>query len=244
MTFESHSIVTPEGVTLELPLAGIASRGMAAFIDAIIRTAVLVGLAFAFGGVELGISGPLLLAFYLVSTFLLIFVYDVIFEVANRGRTPGKMALSLRVVQAGGGQVRLADSAVRNLVRIVDFLPAFYLVGIIAAAVHPRAQRLGDMAAGTIVVREGRRPSKRRPAPRIPEPRPAPAGWDVSAVEPADTAAIRAFLQRRASLDGQTRTAVAGRLASRIGTRVVRPAGVVDPEDLLETVLAAKMWRG
>lgn len=242
MTFDSHSIVTPEGVTLDLPLAGIASRGVAAWIDAMIRVVLVVGAGFPLGALD--VSPALGLALFILLVFLLLFVYDVAFEVANRGRTPGKMALKLRVVRAGGGRVRLIDSAVRNLVRIVDFLPAFYLVGIVAAALSPRVQRLGDMAAGTIVVQEGRRPSKRRPAPEPIEPSPAPPGWDVSAVEADDTAAIRAFMQRRASLDAQTRTAVAGRLAGRVASRVVRPAGRVDAEDLLETVLAAKMWRG
>ena len=119
------------------------------------------------------------------------------FEVLAGGRTPGKRWNGLRVVRTGGQPVGFVSSTIRNLLRVVDLLPGFYLVGIVSILVTKRNQRVGDLAAGTIVARAPRRRRARFEAP--PPARPAAAAaahsaWDVSAITAEELAAVRAFL--------------------------------------------------
>ncbi len=247
MPFDRHTIVTPEGITLELALAGIGSRGLAALIDLIIRTAMIVGVNLALGALVFdGTSAALTLAALAVIDFAIVFGYDVGFEVANRGRTPGKMAVALRVVRVGGAPVGVTASAVRNLIRVVDFLPFAYVVGMVAMLVSADAQRLGDLAAGTLVVQETRGPGRRRreQRPALPEAQPAPPGWDVSGVTRQQLAAARSFLERRDGLDPPSRARLARDLAARLDAAIVRPSGATPPEDLIEIVVADRAARG
>ncbi len=246
MSLDRHTIVTPEGVTLDLPLAGVGSRGVATVIDAIIRAAALAAVSFAADWADLQLGAPVLLTVATVVVFLIVFGYDIAFEVANGGRTPGKAAVGLRVVRVGGAPVGLIASTIRNLLRLVDFLPFAYLVGMVAATANDKAQRLGDLAAGTIVVRESRRPGRRlrrRAEAQMPAPVPAPPGWDLSAVDSSDLAAIRAFIQRRDALDPRARDRIAARLYGRLEHRIVRPPGHDPPERVLEVILADKLHR-
>ncbi len=246
MPFDRHTIVTPEGITLELPLAGIGSRGLAALIDLIIRTAMIVGVNLALGALVFDeTSAALTFGALAVVDFALVFGYDIAFEVANRGRTPGKMAVALRVVRVGGAPVGFTASAIRNLIRLIDFLPFAYVAGMVAVLVSRDAQRLGDLAAGTLVVQETRRPGRRRRRlpPPLPEAQPAPPGWDASGVTREQLAAARSFLARRDSLDGRSRSRLASDLANRLDEAIVRPPGFMPPEDLIEVVVADRAAR-
>ncbi len=246
MPFDRHTIVTPEGITLELPLAGIGSRGLAALIDLIIRTAMIVGVNLALGALVFDeTSAALTFGALAVVDFALVFGYDIAFEVANRGRTPGKMAVALRVVRVGGAPVGFTASAIRNLIRLIDFLPFAYVAGMVAVLVTRDAQRLGDLAAGTLVVQETRRPGRRRRRrpPPLPEAQPAPPGWDASGVTREQLAAARSFLARRESLDGRSRSRLASDLANRLDESIVRPPGFMPPEDLIEVVVADRAAR-
>ncbi len=248
MPFDRHTIVTPEGITLELSLAGIGSRGLAALIDVIIRTVVIVGVNLALGALVFNdTSAALTFGALAVIDFAIIFGYDVGFEVLGRGRTPGKMAVALRVVRVGGGPVGVTASAIRNLIRVIDFLPFAYVVGMVVMLVTTDAQRLGDVAAGTLVVQETRvrrRRRRRDPAPALPDAQPAPPGWDVSGVTREQLAAARSFLARRDSLDAASRSRLANDLARRIDAVVVRPGGAMPPEGLIEIVVADRATRG
>lgn len=143
----THNIATPEGVELKLPVAGLAARTLAWLIDALIK---FVGLSVA-GTIPavLGAAGG---GIYLLIAFATFWLYNVLFEVFNRGATPGKRALGLRVMNVNGTPVGWAGSTIRNLLRFVDFLPGVYLFGFISVYLSERFQRLGDLAAGTIVV--------------------------------------------------------------------------------------------
>ena len=106
-------------------------------------------------------------ALFSIVFFLVFFGYDVLFEVRSRGRTPGKRWTGLRVVRTGGQPVTFVPSCVRNVMRLVDFLPALYAIGMLSIFVTPRNQRLGDLAAGTLVMRDrpgGMRARSRRRA--------------------------------------------------------------------------------
>jgi uncharacterized RDD family membrane protein YckC len=255
------TITTAEGVTVELPLAGIGSRAIAAIVDQAIKVllivAVIAALAGGTGAFE-AFDGPadregsffVALAVGIVAIFLVNFGYDVAFETLASGRTPGKRWTGLRVVRAGGGPVSFGPSAVRNLVRIVDSLPGAYAIGLIAMLVSSKNQRLGDMAAGTLVVRE-RSASARAAAPAWGSPWGAPrataeppAAMDVSAVTGEELATIRSFLERRATLTPSARSKLAWELSERLKPRVGGAPGDQHPEVFLEQIAAAKAATG
>jgi uncharacterized RDD family membrane protein YckC len=236
------TIATPEGVELELVLAGLGSRFMAALLDVVIQLGAIFALAIVFA--PAGDSGYVVAAF-LVAVFLILFAYDIVLETWNRGRTVGKLAVGLRVVRTGGEPVGFLTASVRNFLRLADFLPAFYVVGVITILVTRWNQRLGDLAAGTLVVRE-RRPVVTPAGTYLP---PAPANapfleWDVSGVSAEDLATIRQFLDRRLSLQPAARAHLATDLAARVRPKVVGAPDGWHPESFLEAVVAAKTTRG
>ncbi len=137
---------TPEGVDLGLHVAGPVSRALAWVLDALIRYAVLLALSIVLTPLlELGFG------LFLILLFLVEWFYPVIFEVV-RGATPGKKAMGLLVVHDNGTPVGWSASLIRNLLRGIDFLPLFYCFGLISVLLNSRFKRLGDLAAGTLVV--------------------------------------------------------------------------------------------
>ncbi|WP_455203326.1 RDD family protein [Kaarinaea lacus] len=143
----ARTFETPEGVDLHLRVAGPIVRSLAWSIDALIRVAVYIVLSIVltlFG--EFG-KGVLLLCIFLLEWF-----YPVFFEVLKNGATPGKKKMGIRVVNDNGTPVSWGTSITRNLLRTADFAPAFYGFGIIAMLLNSDFKRLGDMAAGTIVI--------------------------------------------------------------------------------------------
>jgi uncharacterized RDD family membrane protein YckC len=232
------AIATPEGVEVELTLAGIGSRFIAGGIDFTIQIAVLIALA-----VILQPAGDAGIAILTSGWFAMIFFYDVLFEVLGRGRTPGKRWTGLRVVRSGGRPITLARSATRNILRLIDILPGFYAVGMTTIFISPRNQRVGDLAAGSHVVRvrHGDRPRIRQTEESI-DPGPA-ALWDVTAVSQDDVAAVRAFLDRRSDLQTPHRVQIAAELASRLRPRVGGAPAKIDDEQFLQLLVAAKTAR-
>jgi uncharacterized RDD family membrane protein YckC len=234
------SIATPEGVEVELTLAGIGSRFIAAGMDFTIQILVLSALA-----ALLRPAGDAGFAVYTSLAFALIFFYDVLFEVLGRGKTPGKRATGLRVVGPGGRPIALVRSAVRNILRIIDILPGFYLVGMVVIFITQRNQRIGDLVAGTYVVRDrqgGR--GEEPPAEPTPVDAGAAATWDVSAVSADDVATVRSFLERRGALHPDARRALARELATRLRPRVGGASPATGDEHFLELLVAAKAERG
>jgi uncharacterized RDD family membrane protein YckC len=242
-TFDDRvTIATPEGVELELVLAGLGSRFMAALLDLVIQFGAIFALAVVVAPV--GDSGYVVAA-YLVAAFLILFAYDIVLETWNRGRTVGKLAAGLRVVRTGGEPVGFLTASVRNFLRLADFLPAFYVVGVITILVTSRNQRLGDLAAGTFVLRERRLATT--PAGTYLPSTSADASfleWDVSGVSAEDLATVRRFLDRRGSLQPAARAHLATDLAARIRPKVVGAPDGWHPESFLEAVVAAKTTRG
>jgi uncharacterized RDD family membrane protein YckC len=238
------SIPTPEGVEMELILAGLGSRLVAALLDAMIVASVV----FALWVVGLVAAAPtdgggVLAAVLIVSTFVVLFGYDVAFETLASGRTPGKRAAGLRVVRQGGEPPGFVAAAVRNLLRLVDLLPGFYAIGVVSILFSPRNQRLGDLAAGTLVVRE------RRPGRSVylaaPEAAAADrfAAWDVSAITSYELVTVRRFLERRFELQPHARTQVARDLAERLRPKVIGAPEDTHPEEFLEGLAVAKASR-
>jgi len=236
-------IATPEGVDVELTLAGIGSRFIAAILDLMLQGAVLLAAAVLLG-VTSGDGSALATALFSIVAFLIFFGYDVLFEVRSRGRTLGKRWTGLRVVQTGGRPITFIPSCVRNVMRLVDILPAFYAIGMLSIFVTARNQRLGDLAAGTLVVRD--RPGGMRASRASGELALAQAradGWDVSAVSAQDIGTVRQFLTRRGDLAGGPREELAGELERRLRPLVAGAPEGLDAEEFLERLAAAKAER-
>jgi uncharacterized RDD family membrane protein YckC len=248
MEYEDQiTISAPEGIELRYTLAGLGSRFIAELLDFILRLLVLIAL-----GVLLRVAGAsraLTLVVLVVALFLALFGYDIAFEVWGGGRTPGKRWNGLRVLMASGRPVSFAPSAVRNLLRIIDMWATVLVAGIVSILVTGRNQRLGDLAAGTIVVREprGRGASLfgADAASASPvAPAPTPPGLDATAVSASEVAAIRDFLARREELLPEARARVSQALADSLRGKVGGvPAGGLPPEELLELIAAAKAAR-
>lgn len=169
---EDYSIDTPESVTLGYEVAGIGSRFIAALVDTTIL-AVALGVTSVLLVVLLSITGDLdtlaqgrdllagktswagglVIAGYALLNFLLLWGYYVLFELRNNGQTPGKSVAKIRVVRSDGNPANFLEIMVRNLVRIVDFLPSGYALGLVVMFFNRQARRLGDFAAGTLVIK-------------------------------------------------------------------------------------------
>jgi uncharacterized RDD family membrane protein YckC len=175
-------------------------------------------------------------AVWTVLAFLLFVGYDITFEVLASGRTPGKRMNGLRVVREDGGPVTFPISAVRNVLRIVDILPGTYLVGIASILIAKRNQRLGDLAAGTLVVRE----RKVAPPPLWLPERPAPA-MDTSSLDEVELAAVRSFLARRHELSADARVQLAAELASKLRPRIGGATADAPDEVFLERIAVTRM---
>ena len=218
-------VETPEQVVVSYSVAGVGSRAAAALVDyaiclaallAVLVVARLAMLPFR-GAVTRELTTPWVFALLMVAQFAILWGYYVLFEGLRDGQTPGKRQLGLRVVQDGGYSVTFAASAVRNIVRVVDMQPGiFYLVGIVSVALSRRGKRLGDVVAGTFVVRErlGRAPQAAAPGG---------AGGAASLVPATladdEFALLEHYLARRAGLDPARRADLAGRLAARLRPR-------------------------
>ena len=143
----SYRVEIPGGIELEAQVVGPVPRFLAFFIDFVIRS-ILIFLA-AIASLPFGELG---FGFWFIFWFLIEWFYPVLFEVFSRGQTPGKKALGISVVNDDLTPVTFGTSLVRNLLRTADFLPFLYMFGLVTMVSNPRFQRLGDLAAGTLVV--------------------------------------------------------------------------------------------
>lgn len=176
-------IQTPEGVELGLRVAGPIPRAYAWLIDFLIRAAFYTVLSMV-----LAIFGKTGIGILLILMFLLEWFYPVVFEVYKQGATPGKRSLGIRVVNDDGTEVTWQTSLIRNLLRAVDFLPFLYGFGVVTMLCNRDFQRLGDLAAGTIVVyRDKIRKGVDIPqdAPKIP-PLPLSAAEQIAVIQFAE----------------------------------------------------------
>jgi uncharacterized RDD family membrane protein YckC len=187
------AVETPEGVELEFSPAGPAPRALAWLVDAGIRGIAYVALASLLQ--SLGRLGDGLM---LIALFLLEWFYPVAFEVLARGQTPGKQLLGLRVIRADGAPTDWSRSTVRSLVAFADFLPCGFAAGLVAMALGRWSQRLGDLAAGTLVIHVEPRGSARSRPTEAADPEPAvrlPVPLSL-----AEQRAITSFVERAPAL--------------------------------------------
>jgi uncharacterized RDD family membrane protein YckC len=219
MLYDRIEISTPERVAVGYELAGVGSRMLAQVIDALIVFAIITGIVTAAGAVR----GPVALAIAIGAITLTPVAYFLLVEWLRRGSTPGKAALGLRVVCATGEPVGLSESAVRNLVRIADFLPLAYVVGGICAMTSRDCRRLGDMAAGTLVVRVDDRHGA---AARAGTFAAAVADAEDDPIPPEVMAVAVAYRRRAAQIEDGARAELAARICRRIEPYWPRPEGM------------------
>ena len=202
----SYRVETPEGIDLVLRPAGLVPRALAFAIDLGIRGALLLILFFT-----LGLLGKFGMGLGALLLFLVQWWYMVLFEVLNQGRTPGKYWLGLRVVHDDGTPVGWTSSLTRNLLRFVDLLPFGYFLGALSCLANPSFKRLGDLAAGTLVVYQ------EKPAVRaaLPDAEAVTAPFKLTLDEQR---ALIAFAERQASLSAERRLELASILAEPLAT--------------------------
>lgn len=234
----AQRFVTPEAVAVERELAGLGSRFAAALLDILIQIAI-----FAAVGIGLAAARPgpdTVVVVVLVTWVALLWVYPIAFETGLGGQTPGKRAARIRVVRSDGRPVSFLPVLVRNLLRIVDLLPSMYAVGAVLILVTPRGQRLGDLAAGTVVVYETPVPEPQELAfEHGPDRERLTRGMDVGTLTPQEYSVVRSFLLRRGGLDPAARAGLADRLADGLRRRVGAPEGRESSEAFLEAVAGA-----
>jgi uncharacterized RDD family membrane protein YckC len=234
---------TPESIEFSYDLAGVGSRFLAVVLDLCIQVALALlaiwGLTFAAGHstghvtyahadskLVLNIGIALMIAIF----FMIFFGYFIFFEALWNGQTPGKKALGIRVVRDGGYPMDWGASFVRNLIRVGETILGFYAVSVIVAILSPQNKRIGDLAAGTIVVRDSRVDA---PGALLEEMR-APIYASTAYVSGEERELIRRFLDRRSELSWERRKQLATQLADRVRPRVPPELSRLPDEDLLE----------
>jgi len=168
LLFAEYTIDTPENVIFDYQIAGIGSRFIAAITDHLLLGLILgaitlgfitiaallnISILDPFGDFTVTWIGGLLLALYFLLDFIILWGYFIFFELAWNGQTPGKKTVGIRVIQTNGGPAKKMSIVVRNLLRIVDWLPWAYFVGLVTMLLNEKSCRLGDFAAGTIVIK-------------------------------------------------------------------------------------------
>lgn len=233
-------IITPEAVVLDVETAGVASRVFAGIVDLAVQIGLLyfVLIMVAVGG---GFDGSSTVTIVSVVVALVLMGYPVLLEVTMRGRTIGKRALGLRVVTVEGAPIRLRHAMLRMMGGLVDrLLPPIGVTGTLFVLATRRHQRVGDLLAGTIVIRDPQR-TLLPPAVWFPVPRGLDAfaaTIDPTALTDGQYTVIRSFLMRNRELTPDARSAVALDLADRAAARLRHSRGSVHPEDYLLCVIA------
>ncbi|HEY7676714.1 MAG TPA: RDD family protein [Candidatus Methylomirabilis sp.] len=240
------AVRTPEHVELQFPLAGAGNRFLAVLVDLLFQGLLLLGIFVALGVVfwaarrllggateaALQRAGLWILGGILLLLFLVQWGYFTLFEAMWAGQTPGKRMLKIRVVREDGRPIGFSEAAIRNLLRVVLDAQPFnmYAVAFVTGMLNPRFKRLGDYAAGTLVIRERRQavppvgPRLRAPA----QPALAQAGLRVRQLTQEEMATLQAYLRRRDELDPKTRS----EMARRVAVSLLQRLGITQPVDM------------
>jgi uncharacterized RDD family membrane protein YckC len=247
---DRYTIDTPENIEFAYDIAGIGSRFLAAIIDTLLIAVaqviifLVIGLLISTLGIRTNFGGSVLLALGTLLSFAMLWGYYIGFELLWNGQSPGKRAIGLRVVREGGRPITFVGSAIRNLIRIVDFLPAFYGIGVVVMFVDRRARRLGDLAGGTLVIKERRGVTlESLTAPGVVAPPQAAPGQTLAAptlanvelLSDQDYNLIQEFLRRRDELSRDARVRLGVQLAGGLQARLGLPQGG-DAERFLQYV--------
>ncbi|MCH5673766.1 RDD family protein [Streptomyces gilvus] len=238
-------LVTGEAVALELRPARLPSRALAVLLDLVVAVAVYVALTIALVAATASLDDAAQVAVSLAVFVLVLVGAPIAVETLSHGRSLGKLACGLRVVRDDGGPIRFRHALVRGGIGVIEILMTFGVIACIASLVSARGRRLGDVFAGTLVVRE------RVPVARtgfLPPPPPWLAGrfseLDLSAVPDGLWLTVRQYLARMQQLDPQVGWAMAERLASDLASHTGTPVPQgVPPAAYLAAVLQERQAR-
>jgi uncharacterized RDD family membrane protein YckC len=236
------TIDTPEQTALEYPIAGLGSRFLAVLADTAIQMVLgffvlVAGSVIGVGVAAFGGLGPQWIAAILVFLlFLLESGYFALFEIFWNGQTPGKRYAQVRVIKDDGRPIGAYEAIVRNALRLVDWLPGMYGIGLVSIFLSKQSKRLGDFVAGTVVVHEktleGVRPYTET---KLDETLPP---IDVTKVSLEEVRLMETFLNRRDNLDPSVRTNMAMQIANRLADKMeVKVYGWPRTERFLEAII-------
>lgn len=260
------SIDTPEQVSIRFPVAGLGSRFLAILADSVVQAIAYALLILVFvliatsapktTGGELSHTGEKwLIAGLILFHFLMYWGYFTLFETFWNGQTPGKRLFKIRVIQQSGRQITFFEAMTRNLLRVIDMLPGLYLIGVVTMLCNRQHQRLGDLAAGTLVVHErpsdeplwsgaaartitaaAFAPAVREPVVQSPDDTTLPADA-IARLSAEDLAVIDRFFSRILDMELDTRAQIAARLAAQMSQKMGFPlAPDTKPERFLESI--------
>lgn len=234
-------VVTPEGVLLDYRPAGLATRSIGRLVDISIQFLLVyvvftVAISITFG---VGLSGTVLVVLGVFLGFLLLFVYPVMFEVFGGGRTPGHRATGTRVICTDGGPVTFRHAAIRSLLFLIDGVGTSGFAGAVSVLVSKRGQRLGDLAAGTMVVRlDATKVWDNREHPISTALTDRASTFEARRLEQADVDLARTLVERGADFFPGTQLDLATRLAKRLDDQLGGVMTSADrPADFLVAVI-------
>jgi len=237
--FRQHlEVETPEHVILDYEIAGLGSRALAAITDTVILFiwTLVLGVVLALFAPGLG---PLAGAMFAFGYFASLWGYFTFFEGLRQGQTPGKRRHGIRVVRDTGHPVTFGVAAARNLLRVADFLPPPYLLGALFVALHPKGKRLGDIVAGTVVVRD--QPVLHPVEPVAPVPPGELEAAGVPELADEEFHFLREYAERAPALTEAVRARLAARLTERLAQRY--PSRPADPQLFLATLYRDELAR-
>jgi uncharacterized RDD family membrane protein YckC len=230
---ETLKIQTPEHVGFQYVLAGLGTRSTAFLVDTVVRGLFILFIFLAVvlfarwlpqfdpTGIFAAIPKTWFFALGVLAYGLVDLGYFLLFEALWSGQTPGKRMQKLRVIKVNGQPVGWLESSIRNILRAVDMLLGFYPLGLFVMFLSSRSQRIGDYAAGTVVIVERRRnvpmnKTRLRPTSKLNLPE---LELHISTLEPKQYQVIRSFLQRREAMDATHRRELARLLTRRLMKR-------------------------
>jgi uncharacterized RDD family membrane protein YckC len=242
----SVDVRTPESIAFSYDLAGLGSRFLAVSIDMLLQVLIMLAVLYSVTLAATRVASNLrpqndpalerlgenvAIGMLIFIVFAIFFGYFIAFESLWNGQTPGKRMLGIRVVRDGGYPVDFMAVLIRNLIRVVELGLGGYAVSAVSALVSPENKRIGDIAAGTIVVRDGKSLTAERIVSEVSrEPQYAPTAY----MSGDERALVKRFLERRGELPPERRRALASTLAARVRPRVAPDLARLDDEALLE----------
>ena len=246
---------TPESIAFHYELAGLGSRFLAILVDLVIQSVLMVGLIIGFVYASAGINRFLgsmhikaaqidsfITASVILAVFVVYFGYFIAFEALWNGQTPGKRVIGIRVVRDGGYPIGFSESVIRNLIRVLEAALFFYALSAVSAVVSAQNKRLGDLAAGTIVVRDRafEVTDPKRWLEGDSDPQPAMGIGGTAALTPEEVELVDRYIARRAQLQPDVARSLAQRVATALRPKLGPEASALDDDELLMRVAAAR----
>lgn len=236
----ADDVVIGEAVALDVPIVGFGIRLLGGLIDAGIAIALMIALVMTLFAYAISVSSAIATVIIILIFMVPLLIIPALLETFTRGRTIGKLATGTRIVRDDNGPITFRHALIRALVGLVEFWGTGFGVAIVACLVNRRGKRLGDMAAGTVLIKERMPLRFTAPLPMPPHLARWAAAADVATLPPAVAMNIRQFLMRRNQLSPVARARLSDRLALQLRDHVSPPPPPCHVEDFLAAVVAER----